>query len=134
MSLPGGGLGGRGAAGEGSAARVGVRAPVFSRPGPWGLREGFHMARAPGRSLRRIAHVAALSTVVAVVAVGADIALARPGGRAPAKAGNGLPDVDRRFAGVRVAPTAAQLAAVRALGDVEVGWTELGTPHSLRRR
>ena len=47
---------------------------------------------------------------------------------------HGLPGFDRRFAGVRVPPTAAQLAAVRSLGDVEVGWTELGTPHSLRAR
>ena len=35
---------------------------------------------------------------------------------------------------MRVAPSAAQLSALRALGDVEVGWNELGTPHSLRAR
>ena len=47
---------------------------------------------------------------------------------------DGLPDVDRRFEAVPVAPTAAQRALLRTLGDVEVGWTRLGTPHSLHAR
>jgi hypothetical protein len=83
----------------------------------------------PGRLHRRIVRVA-----IAAAVVGAAIAGAGPAAAASAPTGGGLPDVDRRFEGVRVAPSAAQLSALRALGDVEVGWTELGTPHSLRAR
>jgi PKD repeat protein len=52
----------------------------------------------------------------------------------PAVAAEGLLDLDRRFDRVEVAPTEAQLSALAQLGDVEVGWSELGTPHSLRAR
>ena len=83
----------------------------------------------PGRLHRRIVRVA-----IAAAVVGAAIAAAGPAAAASAPNGGGLPDVDRRFEGVRVTPSAAQLAALRALGDVEVGWNELGTPHSLRAR
>jgi PKD repeat protein len=61
----------------------------------------------------------------------AAIALA---GVSPAVAGNGLDNLDVRFEGVSVAPTAEQVALVNELGNVEVGWTELGIPHSLRAR
>ena len=49
-------------------------------------------------------------------------------------AANGRPDLDQRFEGQHVAPTAQQRAQLRKLGDVEIGWTALGTPHSLRAR
>jgi PKD repeat protein len=51
-----------------------------------------------------------------------------------AAAGNGLRDLDVTLAGVSVAPSAEQLALVKELGNVEIGWTELGTPHSLHAR
>ena len=66
----------------------------------------------------------------ALLGVLAGLALSAAG---PAGA-EGLPDADVRFENVRVAPTAEQLSLLEELGNVEVGWTELGTPHSLRAR
>lgn len=54
---------------------------------------------------------------------------------AAAKSQDGLPDLDRRTAG-KVAPiTAERTRAAASLGDqIEVGWSEFGTPRSLRSR
>lgn len=83
----------------------------------------------------RLALVTGLAGLVALVGAGTADA-ARPSGTPPNLHGGnaGRPDFDLRLAGVRVAPSAAQRATVARLGDVEVGWTELGTPHSLRAR
>lgn len=87
-------------------------------------------AYGPRRPQGWVVRVAVATAVAGMVVAGAGQAAAA----APAPTGNGLPDVDRRFEGVRVAPSAAQLASLRAFGNVEIGWTELGTPHSLRSR
>ncbi|MDQ3963549.1 MAG: M36 family metallopeptidase [Actinomycetota bacterium] len=47
----------------------------------------------------------------------------------------GLPDLDVRSEGAKAQPSAEQKALLRQLGDdIEVGWTELAVPHSLRAR
>ena len=89
------------------------------------------------RLLRRVAKLTALTTLAGVAVTGADLALAGIAGKGRAPSvitGSGLADFDKRLDGVRVAPSKVQQAALRALGDVEVGWTALGTPHSLRAR
>lgn len=48
--------------------------------------------------------------------------------------GNALPDIDLRFAGKDVPATGEQARAARALGDVVIRYTALGTPHSLRAK
>ena len=78
----------------------------------------------------------ATSLLTAPVSAGAPPLSSRDAGaRPPQGATGGLKDLDKRFEGVRVSPTALQQAQLRKLGQrVVVGWTELGTPHSLRAR
>ena len=91
------------------------------------------------RTPKRAAQLALAFGAFSLVAGGSGIAAAATGKPAPKRAkitktGAALPDFDKRFAGVRMLRTASQLQALRALGDVEVGWTKIGTPHSLRAR
>ena len=92
------------------------------------------MRRTP--HVRRLALAGAVVAALALVAGGGGLAsAAAPAKKKPVvRTGAALPDLDRRFEGARLARSAAQQAALSALGDVEVGWSELGTPHSLRAR
>ena len=87
--------------------------------------------------LRRLAALAgSVVGVVALVAGGGGVASAA----APAKqrtvvrTGAALPDFDHRFGASFHSRSAEQVAALRALGNVEISWNEVGTPHSLRAR
>ena len=74
--------------------------------------------------------------MLALVAGGGGVASAA----APAKkrtvvrTGAALPDFDHRFGASFHSQSAAQVAALKELGNVEVSWNEVGTPHSLRAR
>ena len=54
--------------------------------------------------------------------------------RTVVRTGAALPDFDHRFGASFHSRSAAQLAAVKELGNVEISWNEVGTPHSLRAR
>ena len=84
----------------------------------------------------RAAFVLVLAASLLAVPVSAEVTRAHAGQRtARGWVTGGLQTLDKRFQGVRVAPKARQKAILRQLGKrVEVGWTELGTPHSLRAR
>ena len=88
------------------------------------------------RVVRRLALAASVVGVLALVAGGGGVASAA----APAKkrtvvrTGTALPDMDKRFGASFHSRSAEQAAALRALGNVEISWNEVGTPHSLRAR
>ena len=88
------------------------------------------------RVVRRLALALSVVGVLALVAGGGGVASAA----APAKkrtvvrTGAALPDFDHRFGASFHSRSAAQLAALKELGNVEISWNEVGTPHSLRAR
>src|SRR6188508_1529451 len=88
------------------------------------------------RVVRRLALALSVVGVLALVAGGGGVASAA----APAKkrtvvrTGAALPDFDHRYGASFHSQSAAQTAALKELGNVEVSWNDVGTPHSLRAR
>lgn len=86
------------------------------------------------QSRRRLAALISLGILIALAAPHAP-AQAVPGPAAGDDGPGGLANVDRRYdADRRHTPAATQRQALTQLGDVEVGWSEHGTPASLLSR
>jgi Zn-dependent metalloprotease/PKD repeat protein len=90
------------------------------------------MSPSPSRKLLAVLLASALIFPAVIAAAPATADTPAPSGQGGTA---GLPDLDLRFQGVKVAPSAHQKALLKRLGDdIEVAWTELAVPHSLRSR